>query len=126
MISTQLVILLLAVAALAFYAGYQFGRQAAGSEAIAQDRGTLPGETNGSPLPGPRSIDTPRSAPPPASAGGEASRRSSSSAAPPANAGERGAGETSAREPRQEPRRTSAPPPARAGLLDPGDHGGKK
>ena len=125
MISTQLVILLLAVAALAFYAGYQFGRQAAGSEAIAQDRGTLPGETNGSPLPGPRSIDTPRSAPPPASAGGEASRRSSS-AAPPASAGERGAGETSAREPRQEPRRTSAPPPARAGLLDPGDHGGKK
>ena len=120
MISTQLVILLLVVAGLAFFAGYQLGRQSQsdGSDSERDSASTSrtraePTGDNVSPLPGPRSIDAPReplrprAAPPPASAGGG------------------GSGGQQQADARPEPKRTSAPPPARAGLLDLGSNGKK-
>lgn len=102
-------ILLLAVAGIAFYLGYKVGRMSVMAERGATRSGGDPeivtadvtGADTG-PLPGPGSSSRPRSAPPPASAGG-------------------GSG---ASNPSQAPRRSVAPPPARAGLLDPGN--GKK
>jgi len=113
-ISTQLVVLLLVVAALAFFAGYQLGRQSSGGLVSSQPGpGTNYGETGGnlppptapaSPLPMPRTPEprTPRGAPPPASAGGGSAASGNSAQG-------------------TEPKRRSAPPPARAGLLDPGN-----
>ncbi len=116
MISTQLVILLLVVAGLAFGAGFLFGRQSSGAlnagsprdDNEARAEPSHEGERN--PLPGPRSIEPqrPRSAPPPAQAGAAGSMGSRPDVAPGA------------------PRRSSTPPPARAGLLDPGKGGSKK
>ena len=122
MITTQLVILLLAIAALAFYAGFLFGRQAASAPQDRDMPGTqaerdLQPAPSREPLPGPRTMEPPRprGAPPPAAAGGTALP-----SAPHVSAGAAPGGS------RPEPRRTTAPPPARAGLLDPGKNGSKK
>lgn len=98
-------ILIVFVAAGAFYAGYQVGRLKALSE-----RAPAPQADAESPLPGP-SFDRPqsapsrpRAAPPPASAGNEGGPSWSG-----ADAGDRAP-----------PRRSSKPPPAAAGLMDKG------
>lgn len=112
MISIETLILLLGVAALAFYAGMHFGRQQAlianrssddqSDDAPRAGRGSSP-----TPIATPQKPVAPRGAPPPASAGSSASAGANSSAS--ADAGSSGA-----------PRRSSAPPPASASLIEPG------
>lgn len=96
------IVLMLLIAAGAFFAGYQTGRLSA----LSGRRGTHAG-TEASPLPGPNvdrdwSQDTParRSAPPPASAGGAGGAAQAPGAAP---------------------RRSTKPPPAAAGLMSTGN-----
>lgn len=103
-------ILLILVAAGAFYAGYQVGRLKALAELGAARRQTnddtpLPGPLDGpyaEPAPPP---SRPRAAPPPASAGNDGTW---------ADAG----GAPSGRAP---PRRSTKPPPAAAGLMGTGE-----
>lgn len=105
-------VLLILVAAGAFYAGYQLGR----FKTLAERRPAAPSEPadDDSPLPGPRldrpysesstAPSRPRAAPPPASAGNDGGSSWSNDdgrAAP--------------------PRRSSKPPPASAGLMGTGD-----
>jgi hypothetical protein len=113
MISFEMLILLLGVAALAFYAGMQFGRQqvlAAGrSQGLDDDVADDGASQSPRPTPitsAPKPVSTPRGAPPPASAGaGQSANSSATSSADTANA--------------SPPRRTSPPPPASAGVMGP-------
>lgn len=111
MISNDLVLLIL-IAAGAFYAGYQVGR----FKVLAEMRGsTQRPSDDDQPLPGPR-VDRPysesssapprpKAAPPPASAGNDGSWP--------------GGGDQSAG--RAPPRRSTKPPPAAAGLMGTGE-----
>jgi hypothetical protein len=100
-------VVLLFVAAGAFYAGYQFGRLK-----VLAERGETRAPDADQPLPGPRldrpySEPRPKAAPPPASAGNDgawpdARGDTASGRAPP-------------------PRRSSKPPPAAAGLMGTGE-----
>lgn len=100
-------VVLLFVAAGAFYAGYQFGRLK-----VLAERGETRASDADQPLPGPR-LDRPyseparpRAAPPPASAGNDGAwpeaRDAASGRTPP-------------------PRRSTKPPPAAAGLMGTGE-----
>jgi hypothetical protein len=96
-------ILLIVIAAAAYYMGYQQGRAS-----LMMPRAE-PGEPEEQPSPGPRgdhlpgpsaTPSRPRAAPPPAAAGGQDDRGASNAGSP--------------------PRRTTKPPPAAAGLMDKG------
>ncbi|MGE0023300.1 MAG: hypothetical protein AB7S70_06690 [Hyphomicrobium sp.] len=105
MISNDLLLLIL-VAAGAFYAGYQVGRFKALAELGGRTR--APEDNDPQPLPGPH-FDAPPARPrgtaPPASAGNDGGRWT--------EAGAGGSGRTP-------PRRSTKPPPAAAGLMGTG------
>jgi hypothetical protein len=95
-------LLMIAVAAVAYYMGFQQGRASVTGSASEPQDSPLPGP-HADHLPGPSAAPgRPRGAPPPAAAG------DTGSSTP---AGDRPAGP---------PRRSTPPPPAAAGLLDKG------
>jgi len=94
-------ILLIAIAAAAYYMGYQQGRASVRTQRSEPEEPPLPGP-QADHLPGPSAAPgRPRSAPPPAAAGEEYGREAPRAGNNP-------------------PRRTSKPPPAAAGLMDNG------
>jgi hypothetical protein len=100
-------ILIVLIAAGAFWAGYQIGRASALSSPDRDASAPSPVDTDESePLPGPHALP-PRSrgAPPPASAGGDRDGDMAGDRAPSRSA---------------PPRRSTTPPPASAGLMDKG------
>lgn len=126
---TELLLLIIVIAG-AVYAGYMLGRWSVQRELARgqpdNDGGSRP---SASPLPGPSEStwEAPRrsAAPPPASAGGAHAdaaggyRPAPRSTAPPASAGP-AAGPGASVGQAGQPRRSVAPPPARAGLMDTG------